>query len=70
MRTSLHKNPCVRDCAGRYPGCCCQHRLAWLEEHQKQKRQQRAETTLAGYQRDAKRDAKDRHKERHDWRHQ
>ena len=69
MLISLHKNPCVRDCPGRYPGCCCQDRLTWLAEHQKQKRQQRAEAALAGYQLDAKRDAKNRHKERHDWRH-
>ncbi len=63
------KNPCVKNCPGRSPGCCCQRRLDWLEEHRARKRRERAETTLAGYQRDAKRDAKNRHKERHDWRH-
>ena len=63
------KNPCVRDCPGRTPGCCCSARKAWLLEQAERKKKERAEKTLASYQRDAKRDSKNRHKERHDWRH-
>lgn len=47
------KNPCVKDCPGRAPGCCCEKRKAWLEERELANKARRKQVDINGYQHDA-----------------
>ena len=64
------KQPCMKDCPDRAPGCCCEKRRDWLREHRDRKKKERAEKEIAAYQASARRDSANPDKQRRSWRHE
>lgn len=65
------KQPCVKDCPDRAPGCCCEKRRAWLREHHDRKKKVRAAAVVDSYEIDSHRASKKHGGGRqHNWRHE